>query len=72
MFKLLHSVLVHKFLVGEHRLLGLILVDSLSKALLGCQGGDDWAFDGSRHCFGGSGRLRLRFGGLLTIYVEWS
>lgn len=32
--ELLHSMLVHQFLVGRHSLLGLIGVDAPSKALL--------------------------------------
>jgi hypothetical protein len=47
--ELLYSVLVHEVLVGEHSLLGPILVNTLSKAFLSSQEGDDWVLSRNRH-----------------------
>jgi hypothetical protein len=42
-------MLVHKLLVGDHRLLRDVWIDALSKALLGSDGGNDRALDRDRH-----------------------
>jgi hypothetical protein len=55
MLKLLHSVLVHKVLIREHGLLGVILVDVSSEALLGSKGGHNRSLDGNRHLRGNRG-----------------
>jgi hypothetical protein len=55
MLELLHSVLVHELLVGEHSLLGVIWVDVLNKALLGSKGGDNRSLDRNRHLRGVAG-----------------
>jgi hypothetical protein len=47
--ELLHSMVVHEFLVGDHRLLRDIWIDALSKALLGSDGCNDRALDRNRH-----------------------
>jgi hypothetical protein len=49
MLELLHSMLMHKLLIREHSLLGVILVDVLSKALLGSKGGYNRSLDRNRH-----------------------
>jgi hypothetical protein len=42
-------MVVHEFLVGDHRLLRDIWIDALSKALLGSDGCNDRALDRNRH-----------------------
>jgi hypothetical protein len=71
--ELLHSVLVHEVLVGEHSLLGLILVDTLSKAFLGSQGGDNWVLDGNRHfCVVAGDRDSMMYGRCMLGIRGWS
>jgi hypothetical protein len=68
MLKLLHSVLVHKVLIREHGLLGVILVDVSSKALLGSKGGHNWSLDRNRHLHEIG---RLKFDDVWMIDVEY-